>query len=83
MPLVNIAQPFKKSGMMLTCRAETGIKTPQDLKGRTLGSARRTFAAGTWSLRVAVTKNARRRVKRAKPFTVVVSGSDIPGPVEE
>jgi NitT/TauT family transport system substrate-binding protein len=36
-PLVNIAQPFKKSGMMLTCRAETGIKTPQDLKGRTLG----------------------------------------------
>ena len=23
-PLVNIAQPFKKSGMMLTCRAETG-----------------------------------------------------------
>ena len=36
-PLVNIAQPFKQSGMMLTCRAETGIKTPQDLKGRTLG----------------------------------------------
>src|SRR6478736_8620350 len=36
-PLVNIAQPFKKSGMMLTCRAETGIKTPEDLKGRTLG----------------------------------------------
>src|ERR671917_974908 len=35
--LVNIAQPFKRSGMMLTCRAETGIKTPQDLKGRTLG----------------------------------------------
>jgi NitT/TauT family transport system substrate-binding protein len=36
-PLVNIAQPFKRSGMMLTCRAETGIKTPADLKGRTLG----------------------------------------------
>ncbi|PSC04922.1 nitrate ABC transporter substrate-binding protein [Alsobacter soli] len=36
-PLVNIAQPFKKSGMMLTCRAETGIKKPEDLKGRTLG----------------------------------------------
>lgn len=36
-PLVNIAQPFKRSGMMLTCRAETGIKTPEDLKGRTLG----------------------------------------------
>jgi NitT/TauT family transport system substrate-binding protein len=36
-PLVNIAQPFKRSGMMLTCRAETGIRTPQDLRGRTLG----------------------------------------------
>ncbi|HZH26049.1 MAG TPA: ABC transporter substrate-binding protein [Azospirillaceae bacterium] len=36
-PLVNIAQPFKQSGMMLTCRAETGIKTPADLKDRTLG----------------------------------------------
>src|SRR5688572_23548916 len=24
-PLVNIAQPFKRSGMMLTCRADTGI----------------------------------------------------------
>jgi NitT/TauT family transport system substrate-binding protein len=36
-PLVNLAQPFKRSGMMLTCRAETGIKSPQDLKGRTLG----------------------------------------------
>ncbi len=37
MPLVNIAQPFKRSGMMLTCRAETGIKTPADFKGKTLG----------------------------------------------
>jgi NitT/TauT family transport system substrate-binding protein len=36
-PLVNIAQPFKRSGMMLTCRAETGIRTPGDLRGRTLG----------------------------------------------
>lgn len=36
-PLVNIAQPFKKSGMMLTCRVDTGIKTPADLKGKTLG----------------------------------------------
>jgi NitT/TauT family transport system substrate-binding protein len=35
--LVNIAQPFKKSGLQLTCRADTGIKTPADLKGRTLG----------------------------------------------
>jgi NitT/TauT family transport system substrate-binding protein len=36
-PLVNIAQPFKKSGLELTCRADTGIKVPADLKGRTLG----------------------------------------------
>ncbi len=36
-PLVNIAQPFKRSGMMLTCLKETGIAAPEDLKGRTLG----------------------------------------------
>jgi len=36
-PMVNIAQPFKHSGLELTCRADTGVKTPQDLKGRTLG----------------------------------------------
>ena len=35
--LVNIAQPFKRSGMMLTCRKETGITSPQDFKGKTLG----------------------------------------------
>jgi len=35
--LVNIAQPYKKSGMELTCRAETGIKSPADFKGHTLG----------------------------------------------
>ena len=36
-PLVNIAQPFKSSGMMLTCRKETGIEGPEDFKGKTLG----------------------------------------------
>lgn len=36
-PLVNIAQPFKRSGMMLTCRKETGISSPEDFRGRTLG----------------------------------------------
>jgi len=36
-PLVNIAQPFKRSGMELTCRAETGIKAPTDFKDKTLG----------------------------------------------
>ena len=35
--LVNIAQPFKHSGLMLTCRKETGIKVPADLEGKTLG----------------------------------------------
>src|ERR1700689_1274000 len=36
-PMVNIAQPFKHSGLELTCRADTGVKEPADLKGRTLG----------------------------------------------
>lgn len=36
-PLVNIAQPFKSSGMMLTCLKETGITKPDDFKGKTLG----------------------------------------------
>jgi NitT/TauT family transport system substrate-binding protein len=35
--LVNIAQVFKKSGMMLTCRNDSGIKSPADFKGKTLG----------------------------------------------
>ncbi|MFT3988263.1 MAG: ABC transporter substrate-binding protein [Aestuariivirga sp.] len=35
--LVNIAQPFKRSGMMLTCRKDTGITKPEDFKGKTLG----------------------------------------------
>ncbi|MBB3996421.1 ABC transporter substrate-binding protein [Aureimonas pseudogalii] len=37
LPLVNIAQPFKASGMELTCRKETGIAAPADFKGKTLG----------------------------------------------
>lgn len=35
--LVNIAQPFKQSGMMLTCLKESGVATPADFKGKTLG----------------------------------------------
>ncbi|MFM7443328.1 MAG: ABC transporter substrate-binding protein, partial [Tabrizicola sp.] len=35
--VVNIAQPFKRSGMMLTCRKETGITKPEDFRGKTLG----------------------------------------------
>nr|WP_243730882.1 ABC transporter substrate-binding protein [Rubellimicrobium sp. CFH 75288] len=36
-PLVNIAQPFQNSGMQLTCWADTGIQSPEDLANRTLG----------------------------------------------
>jgi NitT/TauT family transport system substrate-binding protein len=35
--LVNIAQPFTKAGMELVCPTYTGIKTPADFKGKTLG----------------------------------------------
>ncbi len=35
--LVNIAQPFKRSGMMLTCRKDAGVATPADFKDKTLG----------------------------------------------
>src|SRR6218665_2980809 len=35
--LVNIAQPFKRSGLMMICPTETGIKTEADFKGKTLG----------------------------------------------
>ncbi|VAV89957.1 Pyrimidine ABC transporter, substrate-binding component [hydrothermal vent metagenome] len=35
--LVNIAQPFKSSGMMLTCRKDAGVSTPADFAGKTLG----------------------------------------------
>jgi NitT/TauT family transport system substrate-binding protein len=35
--LVNIAQPFASSGMMLTCLADTGIKEPKDFADKTLG----------------------------------------------
>ena len=35
--LVNIAQPFKHSGLMLTCLKETGIAAPADFADKTLG----------------------------------------------
>ncbi len=35
--LVNIAQPFKSSGMMLTCRKDAGVESPEDFAGKTLG----------------------------------------------
>lgn len=37
LPLVNIAQPFKSSGMMLTCLKESGIASPADFADKTLG----------------------------------------------
>ena len=37
LPVVNIAQPFKSSGMMLTCRKDSGVATPADFPGNTLG----------------------------------------------
>lgn len=36
-PLVNISQVFSRSGMMLTCRKDMGVETPEDFKGKTLG----------------------------------------------
>jgi len=37
LPLVNIAQPFKHSGLMLTCLKESGIAEPKDFADKTLG----------------------------------------------
>ncbi len=36
-PLVNIAQVFERSGLELTCRKDSGVRTPADFKGKTLG----------------------------------------------
>ncbi|GLQ11390.1 nitrate ABC transporter substrate-binding protein [Devosia yakushimensis] len=35
--LVNIAQPFKNSGLLLTCRKDEGVETTADFPGKTLG----------------------------------------------
>ena len=37
LPMVNIAQPFKSSGMMLTCRRDAGVETTDDLADKVLG----------------------------------------------
>ncbi len=36
-PLVNIAQVFDQSGLMLTCKKASGVSSPKDFKGKTLG----------------------------------------------
>ncbi len=35
--LVNIAQPFKSSGLMMACRKDSGVLTTDDFAGETLG----------------------------------------------
>jgi NitT/TauT family transport system substrate-binding protein len=37
LPIVNIAQTFKTSGLMLSCRKDSGIAAPADLRGKTIG----------------------------------------------
>ena len=37
LPVVNIAQPFKTSGLMLTCWKDTGITNVEDFRGKTIG----------------------------------------------
>ncbi|MGJ8546573.1 MAG: ABC transporter substrate-binding protein [Sulfitobacter sp.] len=37
LPVVNIAQPFKTSGLMLTCWKDSGITGVEDFKGKTIG----------------------------------------------
>ena len=36
-PMVNVAQVFNRSGMMLTCKISAGVATAKDFKGKTLG----------------------------------------------
>ena len=36
-PMVNVAQIFNRSGMMLTCKKASGVSTSKDFKGKTLG----------------------------------------------
>jgi NitT/TauT family transport system substrate-binding protein len=36
-PMVNVTQVFNRSGLMLTCRKASGVSTPKDFKGKTLG----------------------------------------------
>jgi NitT/TauT family transport system substrate-binding protein len=36
-PLVNIAQVFQRSGLELTCRKDSNVRTPADFRGKTLG----------------------------------------------
>ncbi len=37
LPVVNVAQPFTSSGLMLTCWKDTGIESVEDFRGKTIG----------------------------------------------
>ncbi|PVA07482.1 ABC transporter substrate-binding protein [Thalassorhabdomicrobium marinisediminis] len=37
LPVVNIAQPYGASGLMLTCWKDTGIESVEDFRGKTIG----------------------------------------------
>jgi len=37
LPLINIAQPFKKGALQLVCLKSSGVESPADFPGRTLG----------------------------------------------
>lgn len=36
-PLVNVAQVFNHSGLLLVCKKSSGVSSPKDFKGKTLG----------------------------------------------
>ena len=36
-PMVNVAQIFNRSGLMLTCKKASGVSSPKDFKGKTIG----------------------------------------------
>jgi len=36
-PMVNVAQIYNRSGLMLTCKKAAGVNTPKDFKGKTIG----------------------------------------------
>ncbi len=73
-PLVNIAQIFKQSGMWLTCRRDAGVLWPRTLEGRTVavwfGGNEYPFLA--WMAKLGIPPGAVKVVKQGfdiKPLT--------------
>lgn len=56
-PIVNIAQIFQRSGMMLTCRRDRGIRRPADLRGKSIGvwSAGNQYPFLAWMAKLGLT----------------------------